>query len=136
RGHGRAWPPPREGKHREDQPFAVVVADLAAARALARVSAPEAAALESARRPIALVCRRADARVAAAVAPGNRSLGLMLPYTPLHHLLCRQVGAPIVLTSGNVSDEPIAYPDEDAFGRLGSIADVFLTHDRPIHVPT
>jgi hydrogenase maturation protein HypF len=135
-GHEVAVAALRARKHREDKPFAVMVADLAAARALARVSPAEAAALESAPRPIVLVCRRADARVAAAVAPGNRSVGLMLPYTPLHHLLSRQVGQPIVLTSGNVSDEPIAYRDEDAFGRLGSIADVFLTHDRPIHVRT
>jgi hydrogenase maturation protein HypF len=126
----------RARKHREDKPFAVMVPDLAAARVLAQVSPAEAAALESAPRPIVLVRRRPDARVAAAVAPGNRSLGLMLPYTPVHHLLCQQVGAPLVLTSGNVSDEPIAYRDQDAFERLGSIADVFLTHDRPIHVRT
>jgi len=58
---------------------------------------------------------------------------LMLPYTPVHHLLCAAVGAPIVLTSGNVSDEPIAYIDDEAHERLGRIADFFLTHDRPIH---
>jgi hydrogenase maturation protein HypF len=126
----------RSRKHREDKPFAVMVPDLAAARVLAQVSPAEAAALESARRPIVLVRRRPDAHLAAAVAPGNRSVGLMLPYTPLHHLLCRQVAVPIVLTSGNVSEEPIAYRDEDAFARLGSVADVFLTHDRPIHVRT
>jgi hydrogenase maturation protein HypF len=68
------------------------------------------------------------------VAPGNRDLGLMLPYTPLHHLLCAEVGAPIVLTSGNVSDEPIAYDDDDARTRLSHIADAFLQHDRRIHV--
>jgi len=68
------------------------------------------------------------------VAPGNRSLGVMLPYTPLHHLLLATVGRPIVLTSGNVSDEPIAYLDAEALERLGGIADWFLVHDRPIHV--
>jgi hydrogenase maturation protein HypF len=72
--------------------------------------------------------------VAGPVAPGNRSLGVMLPYTPLHHLLLAAVGRPIVLTSGNVSDEPIAYRDDDALERLGGIADWFLVHDRPIHV--
>jgi hydrogenase maturation protein HypF len=77
---------------------------------------------------------RAD--VADAVAPGNRSLGLMLPYTPLHHLLLAEVGRPIVLTSGNVSDEPITYLDGDAVQRLGGIADRFLAHDRPIHMRT
>src|SRR5262249_61074772 len=126
----------RPGRRRGDRPLRAVVPAVAAPGARAGVPPAEGGALESAPRPIVLVRRRPDARVAPAVAPGNRSLGLMLPYTPLHHLLCRQVGAPIVLTSGNVSDEPIAYRDEDAFGRLGSIADVFLTHDRPIHVRT
>ncbi len=60
----------------------------------------------------------------------------MLPYTPIHHLICAQIDAPMVLTSGNVSDEPIAYVDHDAFERLGSIADFFLTHDRPIYTRT
>ena len=60
----------------------------------------------------------------------------MLPYTPLHHLLLRALGRPIVLTSGNVSDEPIAYRDEDALARLAGIADAFLTHDRAIHIRT
>jgi hydrogenase maturation protein HypF len=72
--------------------------------------------------------------VASAVAPGIKELGVMLPYTPLHHLLLAAVGEPIVLTSGNVSDEPIAYRDDDARARLGPIADRVLTHDRPIHI--
>ena len=80
--------------------------------------------------------RELDAPIAAAVAPGNRQLGVMLPYTPMHHLLLRAVGAPIVLTSGNLSDEPIAYVDADADRRLTGIADAFLTHDRPIHIRT
>jgi hydrogenase maturation protein HypF len=127
----------RARKHREDKPFAVMVADLEAARALCQVDPAEAAMLRSPRRPIVLLRRRppgSGAAVAASVAPGNRSLGVMLPYTPLHHLLLAGVGRPIVLTSGNVSDEPIAYVDEEALGRLGGIADWFLTHDRPIHV--
>jgi hydrogenase maturation protein HypF len=92
--------------------------------------------LASPRRPIVLLRRRdGDAgRVAGSVAPGNRSLGLLLPYTPLHHLLLATVGRPIVLTSGNVSDEPIAYRDDEALERLDGIADWFLVHDRPIHV--
>ncbi len=126
----------RSRKHREDKPFAVMVPDVAAARSLADLLPAEEAALAGARRPIVLVRRRPDAALARAVAPGNRSVGLMLPYTPLHHLLCRSVGAPFVLTSGNVSDEPIAYRDEDAFERLAGIADAFLTHDRPIQVRT
>jgi hydrogenase maturation protein HypF len=83
-----------------------------------------------------LLPRRAGAPVADAVAPGNRQLGVMLPYTPLHHLLLAKVGRPIVLTSGNVSDEPIAYRDDEARETLKGIADAFLTHDRAIHVRT
>jgi hydrogenase maturation protein HypF len=126
----------RGRKHRADKPFALMVADLAAARELCEVDAAGQALLASARRPIVLLPRRPGARVADAVAPGNSELGLMLPYTPLHHLLLRQMAAPIVLTSGNVSDEPIAYRDDDALTRLAGIADAFLTHDRAIHIRT
>jgi hydrogenase maturation protein HypF len=124
----------RARKHREDKPFAVMVADLDGARALGRVDPVEAAMLASPRRPIVLLRRLEGTAVTRSVAPGNRSLGVMLPYTPLHHLLLAEVGRPIVLTSGNVSDEPIAYRDEEARERLGGIADWFLAHDRPIHV--
>ena len=72
-------------------------------------------------------------RVAEAVAPGSRLLGLMLPYTPLHHLLAREIGEPFVLTSGNLTDEPIAYRDDDARERLAPLADYRLVHDRQIH---
>ncbi len=124
----------RSRKHREDKPFAVQAADLDVARALAEVDDAEAAELTSRRRPIVLLRRRPGAALAASVAPGNSYLGVMLPYTPLHHMLAAEVGEPIVLTSGNVSDEPIAYDDADAAERLHPIADAFLTHDRPIHV--
>ena len=127
----------RARKHREDKPFAVMVADLAGARALCAVDPAEEAMLASPRRPIVLLARRPSegrAAVAASVAPQNRSLGVMLPYTPLHHLLLAAVGRPIVLTSGNVSDEPITYLDAEALERLGGIADWFLVHDRPIHM--
>ena len=80
--------------------------------------------------------RRPDAPVAPSVAPASPDLGVMLPYTPLHHLLLADVGEPLVMTSGNVSDEPIAYGDEDARERLADIADAFLVHDRPIHIRT
>jgi hydrogenase maturation protein HypF len=126
----------RSRKHREDKPFAVMVPDLDWARRLCRVDDVEARVLASPRRPIVLLARRPDAPLAGQVAPGNRSLGLMLPYTPLHHLLLAEVGRPIVLTSGNLSDEPIAYQDDDARQRLGGIADWFLVHDRPIHMRT
>ncbi len=126
----------RARKYREDKPFAVMVADVAAARRLCLVDRPEEALLASPRRPIVLLRRHPDAKVAVAVAPGNRSLGLLLPYTPLHHLLVAEVGRPIVLTSGNVSDEPIAYRDDEALERLARIADWFLVNDRPIHMRT
>lgn len=124
----------RARKHREDKPFAVLAADVAAARRLCQAGEAAVELLESQARPIVLLPRLAGADVAASVAPGNRQLGVMLPYTPLHHLLLQAVGRPLVLTSGNVSDEPIAYRDSDALGRLASIADAFLVHDRAIHV--
>jgi len=126
----------RARKHREDKPFAVMAADVAAARTLVEVNQPAAGLLTSPPRPIVLLPRHPDTSVAAAVAPGNHQLGVMLPYTPLHHLLLEAVGGPIVLTSGNVSDEPIAYRDDDARDRLAAIADAFLTHDRGIHIRT
>ncbi len=126
----------RARKHREDKPFAVLVADLAAARQLCEVDETAAGLLTGPARPIVLLPRRPGARVAAATAPGNRQLGVMLPYTPLHHLLIGAAGGPLVLTSGNVSDEPIAYDDADALAALGGIADAFLTHDRAIHIRT
>ncbi|MDQ1680091.1 MAG: hydrogenase maturation protein HypF [Frankiaceae bacterium] len=125
----------RARKHREDRPFAVMVADVAAARRLTLVEPAEETLLTSPARPIVLLRRRDDGgadRVADSVAPRQPTLGLMLPYTALHHLLLAAVGGPLVLTSGNVSDEPIAYDDGDAAGRLGGIADAFLRSDRPI----
>jgi hydrogenase maturation protein HypF len=126
----------RARKHREDKPFAVMVPDLAAARRLCTVDEAAERLLTGSRRPIVLLPRlaAAGAEIAPSVAPGNRQLGLMLPYTPLHHLLLEQAGRPIVATSGNVSDEPIAYRDADALTRLAGIADAFLRHDRAIHI--
>src|SRR6266702_1206245 len=126
----------RQRKHREDKPFAVMAADLAAARQLAEVDAAAAALLTSPARPIVLLPRQPGTAVARATAPGNRQLGVMLPYTPLHHLLLAALARPLVLTSGNVSDEPIVYRDDEARDTLKGIADAFLTHDRAIHVRT
>ncbi|MBR7839680.1 carbamoyltransferase HypF, partial [Actinospica durhamensis] len=126
----------RRRKRREEKPFAVMVADLAQARELCRVDEAGAQCLSSRQRPAVLLERLPGARVAEAVAPGNRELALILPYTALHHLLLRAVGEPIVLTSGNLSDEPIAHLDEDAAARLAGIADAFLVHDRPIETRT
>ncbi|MGH8970942.1 MAG: carbamoyltransferase HypF [Actinomycetes bacterium] len=125
----------RARKHREEKPFAVLARDLDQVRELCVTDPVAETVLSGRRRPIVLLPRRADgAPVAASVAPGNRDLGVLLPYTPLHHLLVREAGGPLVLTSGNVSDEPISYEDGDARARLGGIADAFLVHDRPIHV--
>jgi hydrogenase maturation protein HypF len=126
----------RARKHREDKPFAVMVADVAAARRLCEVDEAAAGLLASRRRPIVLLPRLPGSGLAEAVAPGNRQLGLMLPYTPLHHLLIAAVAGPMVLTSGNVSDEPIVYRDGEVAERLGGIADAALTHDRAIEIRT
>jgi hydrogenase maturation protein HypF len=126
----------RAGKHREEKPFALMVRDLAAAERLVVLSDPERALLSTPARPILLARRRAEAAVAPSLAPGAPELGVMLPYSPLHHLLLHDTGIPLVLTSGNVVDEPIAFRDEDALRRLGPIAELILTHDRPIQTRT
>ncbi|HXX89516.1 MAG TPA: carbamoyltransferase HypF [Acidimicrobiales bacterium] len=124
----------RRRKARDDKPFAVLVADLASAEAACHLDAPARAVLCSARRPIVLAPRREDAALAPGVAPGLAEVGVMLPYSPLHHLLSLGVGRAIVLTSGNLSDDPIAHRDDDAVARLGPMVDALLTHDRPIHI--
>lgn len=121
----------RERKHREAKPFAVMVATLAEAQAIARISEMEERLLLSSEAPIVLL-RRGDAGVAAAVAPGNPNLGVMLPSTPLHHLLLRSLGRPVIATSGNLGDEPICIDEHEALDRLRGLADVFLVHNRPI----
>ena len=120
----------RERKQRDEKPFALMTAE---PELIADISREEQELLQSRERPIVLVKRRADTGVAPSVAPRNPWLGVMLPYTPLHHLLFADLGCPLVMTSGNRSDEPIAYDDEDARARLGDIADAFLAHDRAIH---
>ena len=124
----------RRRKHRDDKPFAVLVAGLDEAGAVAVLDNAATAALTSERRPIVLVPRRPGAGIADLVAPGLPELGLLLPYSPLHHLLAAGAGRPLVLTSGNLSDEPIAHADDDAIDRLGPLVDGILGHDRPIHI--
>jgi len=122
----------RQRKRRWEKPLALMVGTIEHARALATVSEEVAAALTGPSAPIVLVPRRPDAPVTAAVAPGTPLLGLMLPYTPLHHLLMHELQVPVVATSGNLSDEPICIDNGEALVRLGEIADLFLLHDRPI----
>jgi hydrogenase maturation protein HypF len=125
----------RGRKHRADKPFAVLVADPAAARELCLIGPVARDLLAGRRRPIVLLdALPGEPGVAPSVAPGTHQLGLMTPYTPAQHLVLAAFGGPLVLTSGNVSDEPIVYRDDEALARLGAIADFFLVHDRPIHV--
>ena len=130
----------RNRKKRRDKPFAVMVADLAAARHLAEVDEAAARVLSGPRRPIVLLPRLPDARVTASVAPHNPDLGIMLAYSPVHVLLFGlpgdEPGPPVlVMTSGNLSGEPIAFSDDDAFGRLDRLADGWLWHNREILTP-
>jgi len=120
----------RERKFRKEKPFAVMVRDIAAARDLVELSSEAQALLTSAARPIVLALAKAELP---GVAPDNRELGIMLPYTPLQHLLFA-AGAPdvLVMTSANRSSEPIAYEDQDAFDRLSGLADAFLVGERPV----
>ena len=122
----------RSVKERPHKPFAVMVADLEAAHAIVEVGDAADDLLASTHAPIVLATRRPSSTVSDLVAPGNPTLGVMLPTTPLHHLLVRAWGGPVVATSGNLTDEPICIDDDEARTRLGSIADGFLVHDRPI----
>jgi hydrogenase maturation protein HypF len=127
----------RARKHREDKPFALMAASPEAAAELVSLGAAERELLCAQQRPIVLAPRRRRAPVAPSVAPGALELGVMLPYSPLHHLLLADCGLDaLVMTSANVSDEPIAYRDEDALRRLAEIADLLLVHDRPIQTRT
>lgn len=129
----------RERKRRPHKPFAVMVAALEEARRYCEVSPEEAAVLTSPQAPIVLLRRRPAAAeqelraIVPEVAPQQHTLGLMLPYTPLHHLLLRDVGRPLVMTSGNLSEEPIAKDNDEALERLAGIADAFLLHNRDIY---
>jgi hydrogenase maturation protein HypF len=125
----------RDRKRREEKPFAVMYPSLEAVREDCAVSELEERLLLSPESPIVLLRRLergASTTLCASVAPGNPNLGVMLAYTPLHHLLLRELGFPIVATSGNLSDEPICTAEDEALERLSGIADAFLVHDRPI----
>ncbi len=126
----------RARKHRDLKPFALMTRDLDAARAIAQISEEEARMLSRPERPILLLAKREGHGIAEEVAPRSASFGVMLPYTPLHHLLLAHPSGALVMTSGNLSDEPIAYANEDGFARLSDLADCFLVHDRAIHIRT
>ncbi|SEQ13085.1 Hydrogenase maturation protein, carbamoyltransferase HypF [Solimonas aquatica] len=130
-GNAEALAELRRRKRRARKPFALMARDLDVIRQYARLSDTEAALLQSAAAPIVLLDAEGQA-LPEAVAPGLRSLGFMLPNTPLHHLLLRRMARPIVLTSGNLADEPQCIDDEDARARLSGIADYFLLHNRAI----
>jgi hydrogenase maturation protein HypF len=124
----------RDRKGRVEKPFAMMARDLDVVRRFAEISEPEARLLESKERPIVLLRRRdpPESPLSKLVAPGNRNLGVMLPYAPLHYLLLEDF--PLVMTSANRSDEPIVKDNEEAFARLADLADAFLLHDRDIEV--
>ena len=133
----------RARKKRDEKPFAVMVASLAAARELALMSDMEERLLSSPEAPIVIVKKRASTPLSPLIAPNNGWLGLMLPYAPLHHLLFashpssltpHHLLTALVMTSGNISDEPVVFEDHVALTSLAEIADYFLLHDRPIHI--
>jgi len=127
----------RARKRRSDKPFALMARDLAAVEALCEVSDADRAALTGWRRPIVLLPRRLSAQLPQAIAPGNRILGIMLPYTLLHHLLFDGAAFDaLVMTSGNISEEPIVVDNREAQERIGNVADWFLTHNRGIYMRT
>jgi hydrogenase maturation protein HypF len=123
----------RSRKYREDKPFALMCRDLAAIERLCVLDDAACALLQGRERPIVILPRRQGTGIAPSVAPGQGTLGVMLPYTPLHHLLLADGLASLVMTSGNRSDEPIAYRDAEAVEQLRGIADFFLVHNREIH---
>ncbi len=124
----------RSRKFREDKPFAVMCRDMEEVRKHCEVTAEEESLLSSVERPIVILKKKKDSSIAHSIAPHQDTLGVMLPYSPLHHLLLLGPLKTLVMTSGNVSDEPIAYKNEEAFHRLAKIADYFLFHNRDIHM--
>jgi hydrogenase maturation protein HypF len=125
----------RERKGRVAKPFALMVRDVAEAKCLGQIGEAERTRLTSRERPIVLARRRDGSGVSDQVAPGHKYLGLMLPYTPLHFLLMEQAPGALVMTSGNLSEEPLVYDNDEARSKLAGLADAFLMHNRDIQVP-
>lgn len=125
----------RRRKLRREKPFALMAADCQAIAGFCHVSGDERALLESRQRPIVLLARKAESAIARSCAPGQTTLGVMLPYTPLHTLLVAGM-PPMVMTSGNMAEEPIATGNDEARIRLAPLADAFVMHDRDIHIRT
>ncbi|MGA7677650.1 MAG: carbamoyltransferase HypF [Dehalococcoidia bacterium] len=123
----------RQRKRRPFKPLAIMVADMEEARRHCYVSEAEEKLLTSAQSPIVLMWWKPESTVCQSVAPNLKYLGVMLPYTPLHHILLREVGLPLVMTSGNISEEPIAKDNDETIRRLSGIADYFLVHNRDIY---
>jgi hydrogenase maturation protein HypF len=123
----------RRRKRRPFKPLAIMVADMEEAKEHCYVSEAEEKLLTSAQSPIVLMRWKPESTVCQSVAPNLKYLGVMLPYTPLHHILLREVGLPLVMTSGNISEEPIAKDNDEAIRRLSGIADYFLVHNRDIY---
>ena len=123
----------RRRKRRPSKPFAIMFPDVRWVERSCIASSREKKELASAKAPILLLNSRENSPIADNVSPGLRQHGAMLPYTPLHHLLLKRVGRPLVMTSGNLSDEPICFLDEEALSVLGPMVDYFLGHNRPIH---
>ncbi len=126
----------RNRKIRQEKPFALMARTLEVIERYCELSRAEAELLDSPARPIVLLARRDGQELSEAIAPGVQTFGFMLPYTPLHRLIFEGLDGPLVMTSGNVSDEPIHFRDDDAIRRLKGIADYFLVNDRRIHIRT
>lgn len=122
----------RKRKHREEKPFAMMFPSIEMIKKYCEVSFEEEKLLTSQQAPIVLLKKKENYFIAEETAPGNNSYGVMLPYTPLHHILMKEFNIPVIATSGNISDEPICINDEEAFEKLSGIADFFLIHNRKI----
>ncbi|UCH81444.1 MAG: carbamoyltransferase HypF [Nitrospiraceae bacterium] len=126
----------RTRKYREYKPFAIMVKDITTVKDMCHVNRKEEDLLKGVKRPIVLLKKRNNPRIAMDVAPNQNYLGVMLPYTPLHHLLLEKSGLMLVMTSANISSEPIVYEEDEAVKRLRDIADFYLVHNREIHIRT